>query len=190
MTSLPLLCEFFVTLPFYCVTFGVLQLLWEYEGLQVEIRLCIARAGVLAHFASNTSQTCSKCMLHLDRDTLCLFRIFINHISRISRGLERVQFGDYRIASVLFADDVALLNLDLQNSPEGLSVEDEPAAMRTRTSKLEIIVVDQKMVGLSSPGRGKLLHQVEESLEVLYMTEAVMASYRWDTLILLHKNAL
>ncbi|KAF7653076.1 hypothetical protein LDENG_00087670 [Lucifuga dentata] len=38
-----------------------------------------------------------------------LFVIFMDRISRRSQGLEGVQFGDLRIASLLLADDVVLL---------------------------------------------------------------------------------
>ncbi|KAF7658853.1 hypothetical protein LDENG_00007090, partial [Lucifuga dentata] len=38
-----------------------------------------------------------------------LFMIFMDRISRRSQGSEGVQFGDLRIASLLFADDVVLL---------------------------------------------------------------------------------
>ena len=50
-----------------------------------------------------------------------LFIIFMDRISRRSQGVEGVQFGDLRIGSLLFADDVVLLALsgcDLQLSLE------------------------------------------------------------------------
>ena len=38
-----------------------------------------------------------------------LFIIFMDRISRRSQGVEGVRFGDLRIGSLLFADDVVLL---------------------------------------------------------------------------------
>jgi len=48
-----------------------------------------------------------------------LFLIFMDRISRRSRGEESVRFGDVRIASLLFAEDVVLLatsDRDLQHA--------------------------------------------------------------------------
>ncbi|KAK3530421.1 hypothetical protein QTP86_024466 [Hemibagrus guttatus] len=48
-----------------------------------------------------------------------LFIIFMDRISRHSQGLEGVRFGDHRISSLLFADNVVLLapsSLDLQHA--------------------------------------------------------------------------
>lgn len=38
-----------------------------------------------------------------------LFVIFIDRLSKCSQGEERVQCGDHRVASLLFADDVVLM---------------------------------------------------------------------------------
>ncbi|KAK3536657.1 hypothetical protein QTP86_015466, partial [Hemibagrus guttatus] len=48
-----------------------------------------------------------------------LFIVFMDRISRHSQGLEGVRFGDHRISSLIFADDVVLLapsSLDLQHA--------------------------------------------------------------------------
>ncbi|KAK3517717.1 hypothetical protein QTP70_016386 [Hemibagrus guttatus] len=48
-----------------------------------------------------------------------LFIVFMDRISRRSQGLEGVRFGDHRISSLIFADDVVLLvssGLDLQHA--------------------------------------------------------------------------
>ncbi|KAK3561045.1 hypothetical protein QTP86_026393, partial [Hemibagrus guttatus] len=48
-----------------------------------------------------------------------VFIAFMDRISRRSQGLEGVRFGDHRISSLIFADDVALLapsSLDLQHA--------------------------------------------------------------------------
>ena len=52
-----------------------------------------------------------------------LFVIFMDRISRHSRGEESVRFRDLRIASLLFADDMVLLassDCDLQHALGGL----------------------------------------------------------------------
>ena len=38
-----------------------------------------------------------------------MFIIFMDRVSRCSQGVEGVRFGDLRIGSLLFADDVVLL---------------------------------------------------------------------------------
>ncbi|KAI3360120.1 hypothetical protein L3Q82_014441 [Scortum barcoo] len=58
----------------------------------------------------------------------------------VARGLEGVQFGNHRISSLLFADDVVLLassSQDLQHVLERFAAECEAAGMRISTSKSE-----------------------------------------------------
>ncbi|KAK3520514.1 hypothetical protein QTP70_024128 [Hemibagrus guttatus] len=76
-----------------------------------------------------------------------LFSIFMDRISRRSQGLEGVQFGDHRISSLLFADDVVLLapsSQDLQRALGCFAAECEAAGMRTSTSKSEAVILDWK----------------------------------------------
>ncbi|KAI3367237.1 hypothetical protein L3Q82_008289 [Scortum barcoo] len=88
------------------------------------------------------SQTCSQCMLDSGRAALChlvLFIIFMDRISRRSQGPEGVRFGNHRISSLLFADDVVVLmassGQDLQHVLERFAAECEAAGMRISTSK-------------------------------------------------------
>ncbi|KAI3376714.1 hypothetical protein L3Q82_017138 [Scortum barcoo] len=78
-----------------------------------------------------------------------LFIIFMDRISRRSQGPEGVRFGNHRISSLLFADDVVLLassSQDLQRHVllERFAAECEAAGMRISTSKSEAMVLDRK----------------------------------------------
>ena len=76
-----------------------------------------------------------------------LFVIFMDRISRRSRGGEGLQFGGLRIASLLFADDVVLMApsaCDLQHSLDRFTAECEAAGMRISTSKSEAMVLSRK----------------------------------------------
>ncbi|KAK7926050.1 hypothetical protein WMY93_008360 [Mugilogobius chulae] len=76
----------------------------------------------------------------------------VNLVSRHIDGPEGVQFGDHRISSLLFADDVVLMassNQDLQHVLERFAVECEAAGMKISSSKSEVMVLDQKKGGLS-----------------------------------------
>ncbi|MDG2555341.1 reverse transcriptase domain-containing protein [Vibrio parahaemolyticus] len=78
-----------------------------------------------------------------------LFITFMDRISRRSRVVEGVRFGDGRISSLLFADDVVLLapsNSDLQLSLGRFAAECEAAGMRISTSKSEAMVLSRKRV--------------------------------------------
>ena len=64
----------------------------------------------------------------------------MDRISRRSRGMEGLQVGDLKIASLLFADDVVLmasLAVDLQHSLDQFAAQCEAAEMRISTSKSE-----------------------------------------------------
>ncbi|KAK3514114.1 hypothetical protein QTP70_005118 [Hemibagrus guttatus] len=103
----------------------------------------------------------------------------MDRISRRSQGLEGVQFGDHRISSLLFADDVVLLapsSLDLQHALGRFAAECEAAGMRISTSKSEAMVPDRKKVACTLQVGGEFLHQVEEFkyLGVLFMSEGRM----------------
>ncbi|KAK3543028.1 hypothetical protein QTP70_008717 [Hemibagrus guttatus] len=104
---------------------------------------------------------------------------FCGRISRCSQGLEGVRFGDHRISSLIFADDVVLLapsSLDLQHALGHFAAECEAAGMRVSTSKSEAMVLDRKKVACTLQVGGVVLPQVEEFkyLGVLFMTEGRM----------------
>ncbi|KAK3544435.1 hypothetical protein QTP86_012124 [Hemibagrus guttatus] len=108
-----------------------------------------------------------------------LFIVFMDRISRRSQGLEEVQFGDHRISSLIFADDVVLLapsSLDLQHALGRFAAECEAAGMRVSTSKSEAMVLDWKKVACTLQVGGELLPQVEEFkyLGVLFTSEGRM----------------
>ncbi|KAK0153318.1 putative RNA-directed DNA polymerase from transposon X-element [Merluccius polli] len=66
-----------------------------------------------------------------------------------SPDFEGVRFGDLRIGSLLFADDVVLLassDRDLQLSLDRFAAECEAAGMRISTSKSESMVLNRKRV--------------------------------------------
>ncbi|KAK3507789.1 hypothetical protein QTP70_000372 [Hemibagrus guttatus] len=105
-----------------------------------------------------------------------LFIVFMDRISRRSQGLEGVWFGDHRISSLIFADDVVLLassGLDLQGR---FAAECEAAGMRVSTSKSEAMVLNQKKVACTLQVGEEVLPQVEEFkyLGVLFTSEGRM----------------
>ncbi|KAI3363908.1 hypothetical protein L3Q82_001503 [Scortum barcoo] len=72
-----------------------------------------------------------------------------SHCRQRSQGPEGVRFGNHRISSLLFADDVVLLassSQDLQHVLERFAAECEAAGMRISTSKSEAMVLDRKRV--------------------------------------------
>ncbi|KAK3540137.1 hypothetical protein QTP70_026880 [Hemibagrus guttatus] len=108
-----------------------------------------------------------------------LFIVFMDRISRRSQGLEGVQFGDHRISSLIFADDVVLLapsSLDLQHALGRFAAECEAAGMRVSTSKSEAMVLDRKKVACTLQVGGEVLPQMEEFkyLGVLFTSEGRM----------------
>ncbi|KAK3539176.1 hypothetical protein QTP86_028667, partial [Hemibagrus guttatus] len=108
-----------------------------------------------------------------------LFIVFMDRISRHSQGLEGVRFGDHRISSLIFADDVVLLassGLDLQHALGRFAAECEAAGMRVSTSKSEAMVLDRKKVACTLQVGGEVLPQVEEFkyLGVLFTSEGRM----------------
>ncbi|KAK3513146.1 hypothetical protein QTP70_007479 [Hemibagrus guttatus] len=108
-----------------------------------------------------------------------LFIVFMDRISRRSQGLEGVRFGDHRISSLIFADDVVLLassGLDLQHALGRFAAECEAAGMRVSTSKSEAMVLDRKKVACTLQVGGEVLPQVEEFkyLGVLFTSEGRM----------------
>ncbi|KAK3525226.1 hypothetical protein QTP86_024956 [Hemibagrus guttatus] len=108
-----------------------------------------------------------------------LFITFMDRISRRSQGLEGVWFGDHRISSLLFADDVVLLapsSQDLQHALEQFAAECKASGMRVSTSKSEAIVLNRKKVVCTLEVGGEFLPQVEEFkyLGVLFTSEGRM----------------
>ncbi|KAI3371889.1 hypothetical protein L3Q82_006769 [Scortum barcoo] len=104
----------------------------------------------------------------------------MDRISRRSQGPEGVRFGNHRISSLLFADDVVLLassSQDLQHVLERFAAECEAAGMRISTSKSEAMVTRPEK-GVVCPLRvsGEVLPQVEEFkyLGVLFTSEGKM----------------
>ena len=94
-----------------------------------------------------------------------LFITFMDRISRRSQGVEGVWFGDLRIGSLLFADDVVLMassDRDLQLSLDRFAAECEATGMRISTSKSESMVLRVKRVECSLQIREDVLPQVEE----------------------------
>ena len=78
--------------------------------------------------------------------------------------LESAQFGDLRIASLLFADDVVLLatsDRDLQHALGRFAAECEAVGMRVSTSKSEAMVLCWKMVECSLQVGSELLPQAK-----------------------------
>jgi len=96
-----------------------------------------------------------------------LFRICMDRISRHSRCEAIVWFGDLRIASLLFADNVVLLatsDRDLQHALGRFAAECESVGMRVSTSKSEAMVLCQKTVECSFRVGSELLPQVKGSI--------------------------
>ncbi|KAK0142360.1 hypothetical protein N1851_019881 [Merluccius polli] len=89
----------------------------------------------------------------------------MDRISRRSQGVEGVRFGDLRIGSLLFADDVVLLassDRDLQLSLDRFAAECKAAGMRISTSKSESMVLNWKMVECTLRVGDEILPQVED----------------------------
>ncbi|KAK7921963.1 hypothetical protein WMY93_008865 [Mugilogobius chulae] len=108
-----------------------------------------------------------------------LFIVFMDRISRRSQGPEGVRFGDHRISSLLFADDVVLMapsNQDLQHALGRFAAECEAAGMKISSSKSEAMVLDRKKVPCPLQVGGESLPQVEEFkyLGVLFTSEGRM----------------
>ena len=91
----------------------------------------------------------------------------MDRISWHSQGVEGVRFGDLRIGSLLFADNVVLLassGRDLQLSLERFAAECEAAGMRISTSRSETMVLSRKRVECSLRVGNEILLGVEPLL--------------------------
>ncbi|KAK3545441.1 hypothetical protein QTP70_007640 [Hemibagrus guttatus] len=103
----------------------------------------------------------------------------MDRIFRRIQGLERVQFGDHRFSSLLFADDIVQLapsSQDLQHVLGYFAAECEAAGMRISTSKCEAMVLDRKKMSCTLQVGGEYLPQVEKFkyLGVLFTSEGRM----------------
>ncbi|KAK3535008.1 hypothetical protein QTP70_001967 [Hemibagrus guttatus] len=184
------------------------EVLWEYGvhgPLLRAVRSLYNRSRSLVRIASCKSDLFS---VHVGLRQGCplspvLFIVFMDRISRCSQGLEGVRFGDHRISSLIFADDVVLLassGLDLQHALGRFAAECEAAGMRVSTSKSEAMVLDRKKVVCTLQVGGEVLPQVEEFkyLGVLFTSEermdreidrrigaaaAVMQSMYWSVVV-------
>ncbi|KAK3550319.1 hypothetical protein QTP86_024317 [Hemibagrus guttatus] len=170
---------------FDCVPHGILwEVLWEYGvhgPLLSAVRSLYNRSRSLVRIASCKSDLFP---VHVGLRQGCplspvLFIVFMDRISRHSQGLEGVRFGDHRISSLIFADDVVLLapsSLDLQHALGCFAAECDVAGMRVSTSKLAAMVLNRKKVACTLQVGGKVLPQVEEFkyLEVLFTSEGRM----------------
>ncbi|KAK3521399.1 hypothetical protein QTP70_004353 [Hemibagrus guttatus] len=170
---------------FDCVPHGILwEVLWEYGvhgPLLSAVRSLYNRSRSLVCIASCKSDLFP---VHVGLRQGCplspvLFIVFMDRISRHSQGLEGVRFGDHRISSLIFADDVVLLapsSLDLQHALGCFAAECDVAGMRVSTSKLAAMVLNRKKVACTLQVGGKVLPQVEEFkyLEVLFTSEGRM----------------
>ncbi|KAK3528527.1 hypothetical protein QTP70_001730 [Hemibagrus guttatus] len=164
---------------------GILwEVLWEYGvrgPLLRAVRSLYNRSRSLVRIASCKSDLLP---VHVGLQQGCplspvLFIVFMDRISRRSQGLEGVRFGNHRISSLIFADDVVLLapsSLDLQHALGHFAAECEAAGMRVSTSKSEAMVLDRKKVACTLQVGGEVLPQVEEFkyLGVLFTSEGRM----------------
>ncbi|KAK3542195.1 hypothetical protein QTP86_017365 [Hemibagrus guttatus] len=164
---------------------GILwEVLWEYGvrgPLLRAVRSLYNRSRSLVRIASCKSDLFP---VHVGLRQGCplspvLFIVFMDRISRRSQGLEGVRFGDHRISSLIFADDVVLLassGLDFQHALGRFAAECEAAGMRVSTSKSEAMVLDRKKVACTLQVGGEVLPQVEEFkyLGVLFTSEGRM----------------
>ncbi|KAK3537233.1 hypothetical protein QTP70_003994 [Hemibagrus guttatus] len=162
----------------------LLEVLWEYGvrgPLLRVVRSLYNRSRRLVRIANCKSDLFP---VHVGLRQGCplspvLFIFFRDRISRRSQGLEGVRFGDHRISSLIFADDVVLLapsSLDLQHALGLFAAEGEAAGMRVSTSKSEAMVLDRKKVACTLQVGGEFLPQVEEFkyLGVLFTREGRM----------------
>ncbi|KAK3539792.1 hypothetical protein QTP70_013228 [Hemibagrus guttatus] len=170
---------------FDCVPCGILwEVLWEYGvcgPLLRAVQSLYNRSRSLVRIANCKSDLFP---VHVGLRQGCplspvLFIVFMDRISKRSQGLEGVRFGDHRISSLIFADDVVLLapsSLDLQHALGRFSAECEAAGMGVSTSKSEAMVLDQKKVACTLQFGGEVLPQVEEfkCLGVLFPSEGKM----------------
>ena len=168
-----------------------------YQGrCNVPSVVCITKVRAASIFSAQ-SQTCFQWGSDSITVAPCpiLFVILMDRISRCSRDEESVRFGDLKIASLLFADDVVRLDSsdrDLQHfvlwtwrrlttvSPPlalgRFTAECEVVGMKVSTSKSEAMVLCWKTVECSLRVGSELLPQVKEFqyLGVLFTSEGKM----------------
>ncbi|KAK0135351.1 putative uncharacterized transposon-derived protein F52C9.6 [Merluccius polli] len=95
----------------------------------------------------------------------------MDRISRHSQGVEGVRFGDLRIGSLLFADDVVLLassDRDLQLSLDRFAAECEAVGMRISTLRVgdEILpqVEEFKYLGVLFTSEGRIEREIDRRI--------------------------
>ncbi|TWW78263.1 hypothetical protein D4764_11G0003840 [Takifugu flavidus] len=145
------------------------------------VRSLYARCQSLVRIAGSKSNSfpvrvglCQGCPL-----SPILFITFMDRISRCSHGVEGVRFGDFRIRSLLFADDVVLLASsarDLQRSLDRFAAACEAAWIKISTSKSVAMVLNRKKVECLLQVKGEILPQVEE------FKDRVRSSAIWEEL--------
>ncbi|KAK3575585.1 hypothetical protein QTP86_030518 [Hemibagrus guttatus] len=165
------------------VPHGILwEVLWEYGvhgHLLRAVQLLYNRSRSLVRIASCKSDLFP---VHVGLRQGCplspvLFIVLMDRISRRSQGLEGVRFGDHRISSLIFADDVVLLapsSLDLQHALGRFAAECEAAGMRVSIYKSEAMVLDRKKVACTLQVGGEVLPHVFKYLGVLFTSEGRM----------------
>ncbi|KAI3354938.1 hypothetical protein L3Q82_004554 [Scortum barcoo] len=167
----------------YATLHRVLEGLWEFAQpvhmCFVDLEKAFDRVprGIL--WGCSASMGSGRPLLRAVRSLYDRSRSLVQHcrqISRRSQGPEGVRFGNHRISSLLFADDVVLMassGQDLQHVLERFAAECEAAGMRISTSKSEAMVLDRKRVACPLQVGGEVLPQVEEFkyLGVLFTSE-------------------
>ncbi|KAI3363494.1 hypothetical protein L3Q82_011586 [Scortum barcoo] len=146
-------------------------------------QLYIPSTGCLRVYGSLPNQSTCALWIWRRHSTVSLV-VFCGECSMrflgVARGRRESWFGNHRISSLLFADDVVLLassSQDLQHVLERFAAECEAAGMRIiSTSKSEAMVLDRKRVACPLRVGGEVLPQVEEFkyLGVLFTSEGKM----------------
>ena len=141
-----------------------------YDRCQIFVRIAVNKSDLFP-VRVGLSQGCPLSPIQ--------FIILMDRISRRSQGVEGVWFGDLRIGSLLFADDVVLLassDRDLQLSLDWFAADCKAAGMRISTSKSESMVLNRKRVECTLRVGDEILPQVEEFkyLGVLFTSEGRM----------------
>ncbi|KAI3368412.1 hypothetical protein L3Q82_025369 [Scortum barcoo] len=168
----------------------VLEGLWEFAQ---PVHMCFVDLEKALHSTVSLVVFCGECSMSMGSGAFakgCSVSVrpeqelgsHCRQISRRSQGPEGVRFGNHRISSLLFADDVVLLassSQDLQHVLGRFAAECEAtlAGMRISTSKSEAMVLDRKRVAKCPlQVSGEVLPQVEEFkyLGVLFTSEGKM----------------
>ncbi|KAI3373757.1 hypothetical protein L3Q82_022339 [Scortum barcoo] len=137
------------------------------EGIRPRVpRVVVVFCGVLHEYGVR-GPFAKGCSVSVRPEAGAWFALPAVRFLGVARGLEGVRFGNHRISSLLFADDVVLMassGQDLQHVLERFAAECEceAAGMRISTSKSEAMVLDRKRVACPLRVGGEVLPQVEE----------------------------